>query len=390
MKFTKNINSSPIQPAQRSRIVSLDIIRGVAVCAILVMNIINFSLSFAAYVSPVAETETGINYLLFCLQHIFVDQKAMAIFSMLFGAGAMIFIENQRQKVGHHHRFFWRMFWLFMIGLAHTCFTNADILTIYAVVGLFLPIFWQLSVVRLTWIAIIALVIAGLQTFFWLLASDEIPSFSQEAFEYLYTEGDYSEETEDILGAAFIIDGVLRAFAMMLLGMALYKSGFIVGKQATADYRRTAIRFGLIGLAFALVSLAIGIYTDFDAATLLLDGRIPNLIATPFMAIAYIALLHLWLQASSHNQLMRLKQGFAAMGRMALTNYLLQTFIMLALFTAWGANLYGTLDRWAILLVVVAIWVVQMTLSVLWLRHFRFGPVEHVWRLLTYGRMHLS
>lgn len=246
-----------------------------------------------------------------------------------------------------------------------------------------------MSVSRLSWIAIIALVIAGLQTLFWLLASGEVPNFNQEAFDYLYTEGDYSEDTEAILGAAFLIDGVLRAFAMMLIGMALYKSDFILGTQTTADYRRIATRFGIIGLAFALVSLAFGMCTNFDATILLLGGRIPNLIATPFMAIAYIALIHVWLKTSAQDHLISLKQGFAAIGRMALTNYLLQTFIMLTLFKAWGANLSGELDRWAILLIVVAMWVTQMVLSIFWLRSFRYGPVEYVWRVLTYRKRDL-
>ena len=171
-----------------------------------------------------------------------------------------------------------------------------------------------------------------------------------------------------------------RCSGMMLLGMALYKWGFLDGSRPTRTYALTA--------AFSLpVGLALCTYgaLELDRAGFVLPERIIldlwNYTGAIFVSVGYAALLILAVKLGALNGL---RKALAAVGQMALTNYLLHSIAASVLFLGWGFGLAGRFDYAEQLLVVVAIWVVQLVLSPVWLAHYRFGPAEWLWRSLTY------
>ena len=130
------------------RIVSLDVLRGFAILGILIMNIQSFSMIGAAYLNPTAYGNlTGLNRVVWTLGHLFADMKFISIFSMLFGAGVVLFatrLESRGQRPGPVH--YRRTFWLLVIGLAHGFLLwYGDILAIYALIGFIVYLFWRRS-----------------------------------------------------------------------------------------------------------------------------------------------------------------------------------------------------------------------------------------------------
>ncbi|MEM7376578.1 MAG: DUF418 domain-containing protein [Pseudomonadota bacterium] len=204
---------------------------------------------------------------------------------------------------------------------------------------------------------------------------------------YRYGELDLSDpdapyspvvETADAL---YLLDAFCRAMGMMLIGMALYTGGVLTGKRSARFYRRLV--YVGCGLGFPM-SLA-GLWQLYRSAWhweyALFLGGVPNSLATPLIVSGYIGAVMLWYR-SPRGQV--LKERLAMVGRTALSNYLAQSVICTAVFYSYGFGLFGDVDRATQLLVVVLIWIAQLQLSAWWLARYRFGPVEWLWRSLTY------
>jgi uncharacterized protein len=182
----------------------------------------------------------------------------------------------------------------------------------------------------------------------------------------------------------FVIPVILLwdALAMMLLGMALYKMGVLDASRSMAFY----IRFMLIGFGAGLITnsyeVAIGYVSGFDISATFAYMKPSYHVGRLGMAAGYLGLVMLVCKSA---RLPAIRNRLAAVGRMALTNYLSHSLIALFLFTGAGFALVGTLERWALYLVVFATWAFQLTFSPWWLERYRFGPVEWLWRGLTYG-----
>ncbi len=171
----------------------------------------------------------------------------------------------------------------------------------------------------------------------------------------------------------------------MLIGMGLMQLGVFA---AARTFRFYAV-LTLCGYSLGLPLVGYGIYdqihTDFDPVHQLLVGGHFNYIGSLFVALGHAGLVMLICKAGL---LSWLTARLAAVGRMALSNYLMQSLICTTLFEGWGLGLFGKLDRFQLLGVVVSIWLVQLLVSPLWLRSFRFGPMEWLWRSLTYWKRH--
>ena len=167
----------------------------------------------------------------------------------------------------------------------------------------------------------------------------------------------------------------------MLMGMALYTWGILTAQQSSDVYQKMLF----IGLPVGILLAGGGVWwnasANWAAVQTLFLGRIPNLLATPLIAGGYIAIVMLW----SRTKLFEgVKDRLAATGRMALTNYIGQSLIGTFIFYGFGLGLFGLPNRLMLIPVIVVIWALQLWLSPMWLRHFKYGPLEWAWRSLSY------
>ena len=366
-----NAGSGTFAPVGAERNTALDAVRGVAVLGILVMNAVSFGLPAAAYTNlDAAGSQTLLDWLVGGAGEIFADQKFMGLFSMLFGAGIVLFAERAAAK-GRRSALLslWRNALLFVMGVAHLLVWDGDVLTVYALCA---PV--VLALRRLPPKVLFALggaFYAAVAVISWGVQSS-LRSYSSVLIDFWHY-GDYYDVGE----TWFLADYFGRALGAMLIGVALYRTGVMSGQRTPSFYRRMAA-WGLgIGLPLSGAGLALVAGTDFDIDWAI-AGTIPNTIATVPICLGYLSLIVLWNRESNSSARRRIR----AVGQIALTNYLTQT--------AMGLLVLGTLldnvelSRSTIVMFVVAVWVLQLWWSKAWLDRFSFGPVEWLWRCATY------
>ena len=173
-----------------------------------------------------------------------------------------------------------------------------------------------------------------------------------------------------------------RCGGMMLLGMSLYKSGFLEGRLSSSTYARVALVATPVGLGLAFIG---ALELDRVAYAMPIRALVDlwNYAGAVFASIGYAATL-IWIV--KREAMAGLRRRLAAVGQMALSNYLFHSITASVVFLGWGFGLAGRFDYAAQLLIVVAIWMVQLIISPIWLQSFRYGPAEWLWRTLTYGR----
>jgi uncharacterized protein len=387
------------------RIVSLDVLRGFAVLGILIMNIQSYSMISSAYLNPTAFGDlSGVNQWVWTLSHIFAEMKFMSIFSILFGAGVVLMtsrIESSGRSARRVH--YSRILWLLLIGLTHAyVLWHGDILVAYALCGMLLYLFRNLSPGKLLAVGLPVLSVAsilyllfGLSLPYWPEESlGEVLKFwrpTQETINHevaAYTGGWLTQMTHRAPSSAymetfvFLIRTGWRACGMMLIGMALFKWGVLTGERSSRFYWFMAT----IGLAAGMPIILYGVYHNFGAGwplTSMFLGLQFNYWGSVGVALAYIALVMLVCKSSAWTWI---TAPLAAVGRMAFTNYLMQSVICTTVFYGHGFGLFGRVERSSQILIVFGIWILQLIVSPIWLRHFRFGPAEWLWRSLTYMR----
>jgi uncharacterized protein len=182
----------------------------------------------------------------------------------------------------------------------------------------------------------------------------------------------------------FLLGGFLFAASRMFLGMGLMKLGVFGGERPMRFYARTAALGYGIGLPLMVVDAVEQVRHGFDDAYLLHGGELYNDLGSLVVAMGHVGLLVLIVKAGA---LGRLTRRLAAVGRMALSNYLMQSIVCTTLFYGYGFGLFGRVGRPGLCAIVLAIWAVQLVASPLWLGRFRFGPAEWLWRSLTYGKL---
>lgn len=370
------------------RNVTLDFIRGVAVLGILLLNITAFGLPKAAYLNPAwYGAITQRDAWTWALLDVFAQVKFLTLFALLFGAGLQMLLVRGKRWIQS------RLSLLMVLGLAHALLLwEGDILLAYGLVGL---ICWRTiqeapgeqalfkTGVLLYLIGVVVLVLLGILSGpepknYWIpdLATQQYEQFwrSQGGLEALVNRADLL--TSSLV--ALTIQYGWQLAGMMMIGAALMRNGWLRGQFSLRHYRYTG--FGLIALGLLINIPSIIAQWQLDWAwrwcALLLQA--PRELSAPFQAMGYAALmLGFWPQLSR----LRWVGWIGCVGRMALTNYLLQTIICTILFYRLG--LFMKLDRLSLLVVVPGVWVINILLSVLWLHYFRQGPVEWVWRQLT-------
>ncbi|MDE2867980.1 MAG: DUF418 domain-containing protein [Chloroflexota bacterium] len=366
---------------ESSRITSLDLVRGVAVLGILLMNAVHFKFGRVPYLNLSAGgSESWLDWAVGIGGEIFVDQKFMGLFSLLFGAGILLFIERAEAKGGRPVLLnLWRNALLLGIGILHGLLWEGDVLIVYAVSALFLIALRRLPGPWLIGIGagVFALSIPVL------LLMQAVTNATDVALSGVWTPSrgddvDFAGLNGAVLGLS-IMGYFLRGLGMILMGAGLYRLGFMQGDWSARTYRLVAgvgIGVGLpLAAAGALVT-ALGDYSR-DVAFI---GQVPNTLGTIPASLGYMSLIVLWNRGPDS----ALKQRFRAVGRMALTNYLTQTVLgVLVLTVILDA---APVNRAGILLFVLAVWSLQLWWSQAWMQRFRFGPAEWLWRVATYRR----
>jgi uncharacterized protein len=394
--------SSLSQPINlKNRIHSLDLIRGFAILGILIMNITSFSQISMAYMNPtIGAGLEGYNQYFHGFNFIFADTRFMSIFSMLFGAGVILFtqrIEAKGKRVAALH--YKRMFWLLFFGLIHAYFIwVGDILVAYAICGSLVFFFRKKSIRTLFIMAIILFLIPIIFNFmtFYGMPADELestfaffhPSTEEIASQTKAMRGSYLKQMplrmEEALGlqtVVFMIEIFWRTSAMMLLGMILYRKGILSADKSTAYYKKM-IWVGFVpGLILSSIGLGQVYASEWSGAYVMNIGANYKFLSGLFMALGYIGLV-IWIYKKGIFK--KFQNRLQATGRMAFTNYIGMSVICTLIFNGHGLGLFGKLDRLQQFLIVIGVWVIMLIISPLVLKKYQFGPLESLWRKLTY------
>jgi uncharacterized protein len=183
--------------------------------------------------------------------------------------------------------------------------------------------------------------------------------------------------------SVFLMWGGWRAGGLMLMGMALYKWGVLTGERSNGFYRKGMIIGLLTGLALVIFGVTQHIAHGWTMEYSFFLGMQYNYWGSLGISFAFISMVMLVCKAGALETLTR---AFSAVGRTALSNYLLQTLIGITIFYGPGFGLFGHVERYGQILIVIGIWIFQMIVSTVWVRHFRSGPAEWLWRSLTYWK----
>jgi uncharacterized protein len=430
----EKIGPGPVDSAER--IGSVDMIRGFALLGILAMNIVDFGWPQAAYGNPMRGggfAPGSSDRFIWIFNHLFFEAKMMTLFSMLFGAGLVLMGDRAEARGGSLRGLYYRrILWLLAIGLVHGyLFWGGDILVIYAECGLLLYPFRRKSPRTLIVLGTILMLIivpvslgigAGLdymkatsERVVAMEKSGQTPTRFQKRIHDAWTKQvgpnmkpdpkkqkeNWDEEMQTFRGRyagivkhragrlwvehtiAFVVGLLWFVGGRMLFGMGLMKLGvFSASRPWTFYVKLAAFGYG-VGLPLVAYDAFALIHHKFSVDYFLHGGLAFNAIGSVLVALGHVGMLVLIYQ---EGLLTWLTRRLAAVGRMALTNYLTHSLVCTTLFYGYGFGLFGTINRTGLAGIVLAIWVAQLLISPVWLAHFRFGPAEWLWRSLTYWK----
>jgi uncharacterized protein len=426
------ISPKPVDKAER--IASVDVIRGVAILGILLMNIPGFSGEFAMLYEAFTSPKNSADYLTLATIFSFFEGTMRGLFSMLFGAGMLLFILNKKDKptgATVTEYYFRRLAWLVGFGLLHAYVFQwtGEILFFYGLMGMILFPFRNLSA---KWLWGLGLLCIALNFYKVQNGNNEQRMLRVNYTAALVAQQEKKELTEDQQGALeawpemeknFKVDsvqlqenvakmrgsygevfemlyprsaggevnytyhGLFDILCMMFIGMALFKMGFLSNRSSSNTYWLMLLLGYGVGIPLGYIyfhgfeSLLLSPGRFFDSYTVapsqLYDIR------RVLLCLGHISLLMLIYRGGWLNWLMR---ALGSVGQMAFTNYFMQTVFCTFYFFGYGLGNYQKLSFHQIYYVVAAIWLFQLIISPIWLKYFRFGPFEWLWRSLTYWK----
>ncbi|MEJ6010584.1 DUF418 domain-containing protein [Novosphingobium aquae] len=415
--------------AKAARVQSLDVLRGISLLGILMMNITAFGLLGQAYSNPLADGGAeGWNKVAYDVIQIGFEGTMRGIFSLLFGAGIVLLtdrMENAGAGIMAAEIHFRRMLWMMLFGVIHWALLlwYGEILFAYSICGMLLFAPRKLPARTQIIAALLLLACAAAITSYKgnvLLETYATAQFAEQAkaagtpltseqttavTEWAEALDHYTPNAESAAGQRALHSGswwqavtgqwdssyefqwtgapywlLFDMIPFMLLGMGLLKLGYLgAGKPA-----RT---YGLMMVGGYAVGLLLGwnelhhIYAGNFSPIAFSEADRTYQFSRLAMVIGHLGLALLVIRLG---WLKGLQRALAAVGQMALSNYIAQTLICTALFYGFGFGLYGQFERYQLYQVVAAIWLVELVWSPLWLARFRFGPMEWLWRSLTY------
>jgi uncharacterized protein len=395
--------AKPAPVAPKARIQALDLIRGLAILGILAVNADGFAAPLSAYGSthtwPFANE--GATAIAKWVVDAFFHEKFITLFSMLFGVS--LFLVGGERKDRVRGPLVWRRVgWLFVLAMIHGfVIWWGDVLSLYAVTALIM--LWCRSWKPKTLMivgAILFLLMGALQCAPAALnfappqvradaLAQMVPGPEKIAERKVKVAAEIAEAKASFAGAAalnarsyatlmmFETFYIPQTLGLMMIGLSLFKTGYLAGRSSRLRY---GIMIGIGAVSLAIVSWLT--WQEDVAEVLILGGDGVVALLTPLISLAYAAaLILLWRSGA------RWLAPLGRAGQMAFTNYLTQSIIMTSIFYGGRGGLMGEIDRPGLWAIVVAIWIVQLVWSTLWLSKFQMGPLEWVWRSLTYWRL---
>ncbi len=379
-----SINFTPTLP--KDRIELLDILRGLAIVGVLISNIVIFSGFMYTPFTDLANMHLpDFNYLLNMAVLFIIRGKFYPILMMLFGAGMYMQFQKSK-KPGFLKYFIWRMFLLFLIGVAHMLIWPGDVVGSYALFALLLIPIRSFKPHGYLIIAIAMFIlhfaVAFIKTNYFtpeitdaikptaifqypgVRPSELISAVQNNGFAGLHLVT--SLQFNLLINVPRYIEIFPKAVMLFVLGAYLYGSGFFTEKAHKLKYVLLFFGIGIMGTALVFVSY------DF------------KIIDNTFLGLAYICLTALLVKKLKPKRALR---TLAPLGRMALTNYIMQSVICVIIFYGVGFGYFAKLPYYMVNIIGIAILVFQIYFSKFWLNHFRFGPLEALWRRLSYGKI---
>lgn len=410
MKFT-NKQIAPIK--HDDRIEFLDVLRGIAIQFIFMANIVYLSGYFffpEDFRNPdfVFASDQALDFISFAL----IDGKFYSIFSLLFGIGCIIQYEKSIKNNKPFAPFFIsRMFWLLIFGGFHLVgFWFGDILTLYAILGFVLIFFVKIPDKKLLWIAGVLIMLPLLNWFvintlnlnytkpFYQASRDIWEYFGYRTtnwkganfndFKYYILNDDWSAFFKMNLGNVFIRIGGLLDSGRIFKVLGIFLIGIWTGRKILYNQllknstllKKIAVTGILIGLPLSILRTNLEFFGDNSNLNSFLNtltyahGTVP-------LALGYTSLL-----ALIYNKNPKLLNWIAPAGKMAFTNYISQTVISILLFYGIGLGLGGQIGFTFLMVIALIIFLCQVFISTIWLRKFRYGPLEWIWRQFTYKK----
>lgn len=415
-----------VRPAPTSvRIEALDFVRGAALFGILLMNITGMGLPHAYSNPAVAGGAEGPNLWAWMVTTVGFEGTQRALFSLLFGAGVILFTTRLEQagRSDAADIYFRRNLWLVAFGCVNSFLLlwTGDILYYYGITALFLYAFRNLSPKRLL---VIGFVVLGLNAAWnakdalnalnahreYVEASRAKASAGALSFEQMeaiktwetmqakhhppaqklqkkiedvrsgYTSAFMHRAAENVKYQSWWLYRYFAdIFGIMIIGMALFKLRVLTLERPARIY----IAMMVIGYAIGLsvnTAEARWIFTNDFSLIAYLQANITYDVGRLAMTVGHLGALLLFVRSGL---LPWFRHALASVGRMAFSNYIAHSIIALTLFVGFG--LYGQLERHQLYFIVFSVWAAQLVISPIWLKHFRFGPLEWLWRYLTYG-----
>lgn len=428
-----------IPTKESNRLEHIDIIRGVAILGILLMNILIFGLPEHDFASVHGWLDgSPLNEVYRIVTVVFFDGNMRGLFCLLFGAGIILFSQQCERNNTSIFLLFRRMWWLALLGLfdIFVVLWDGDILYEYAICGFVLIFFRKLKPVYLLLLSFCILVFfiyqnnsdhdeaysdyvqykkneslynsdhkltkaqkenkkewEELRNIFPPYSTKQITQFQKDKREQIAErQGNYihvfnvnKKYWADVIDLESYI-GILSEVLVMLVGMALFKMGWI----STVNRKRNLI-LACVGLGLGISMSAFMAYNqplNLEELTIFLRKSFSfgtyffptyNL----FITVGFMALILLFCSSSSY---LRIKKALASVGKMAFTNYFLQSIICTLLFNGYGLGLFGEFERYQVYFFVPFVWAINIALSVWWMKHYYYGPMEWVWRTLTYWK----
>jgi len=385
-------DASPIDTAER--VLEIDIIRGFALFGVLWLNLVTQSYMFVPDGLLDDLPTASIDALMEPFASLFIANKALTLFSLLFGYGfAMIMHRLQTRGVNAGRIFLRRTAILLIIGLIHLLFVwIGDILHVYALMGffLFLTRNWpdrRLLIVGLLLAlfssAAVELVLQNLYgwPYPWsaVYEAEVETRFAvlQGSSYFAYVAELWREAWQDVLGNPEHIPYCTTALGRFMIGAWIFRQGWLIRTaELGAEFRRWALFLVGSGILLSVIQIVARHHSDALGSYI---APLPQLI----LALGYAAVIVVICQSDKVRRMLR---GFASVGRMALTNYLMQSLVYVFVLFGFGLGLLSILGATMCAAIAVVTFAFQMWLSSCWLSKFRFGPMEWLWRSLTYGQ----
>ncbi|MDY6800184.1 MAG: DUF418 domain-containing protein [Bacteroidota bacterium] len=406
--------SSSIKPVEnKERIQILDILRGFAILGILMVNMPMFNSPFMARIGNFSLWQSYPNQIADLFIRFFFEGKFFSLFSILFGIGFYLFLQKQNESAKSIlPTFRRRLFYLLIFGALHiTLLWAGDILFFYALFGFILILFKKKSASGLKkWIIVMILIPIIITGFAVLMiyigkmhpegAKQIEASFTQQeqnmkniisrALE-IYANGSFSEIfTMRLTEWRLSLNGIFffypNVFAMFLLGFYIAKKGWLFNiKKNKLVFRKMfwyGLLLGIIGNTVYTWGMEQSSQMDMNPATLIAITGFG--FGVPAMTLFYIAAFVLALEKGIFKWCTKM---LAPLGRMALTNYLLQSIICTTIYYSYGGGLYGQVNIWQGIILTFVIFIIQIFISRFWLNRYYYGPFEWLWRTLTYNKI---